>query len=583
MCGIAAAALKPRYRREMVPMLLDFLKSLEYRGYDSAGIGVYDEEKKEIMIWKKKGKVDSLAKMLKMVRVRAPVGIAHTRWATHGIPSDVNAHPHSDCNGEVAVVHNGIISNFRELREELEAKGHKFKSETDTEVVAHLFEEYLKFAEPFEAFKKTLERIEGYYAIVLITSKEPYKVFFARKESPLVMGRGGKGYFVSSDVVSLLGVAGEVAVIEDGEYGWISDDDYFVTGRNRSELDFFKPPWSPQQAIKGKYEHFMLKEIYEGPTAVKETTVGILSDDSVREAADALGNHVVAVAAGTSYHAALIFSYLYMKLTGRYIIVIDSSEAPHYRNLLKDTVIAISQSGETYDTLKAVRIAKENGAKVIGVVNVLGSTLDREADISIHLRAGPEIGVAATKTFLAQLTALYALAYSKLGENLKEKLEPLAKVVQKSLDMSAGYAKALAGELHQKRDMYVLGTGISNFVAMEIALKIKEISYIHAEAYPAGEAKHGPISLAEEGFPVLIAWSPEDVDKLEVAEEEFASRGSEVYWIGPEKHVPVPRVSWELVPFAVTPPGQLLSYYLAVKRGLDPDKPRNLAKSVTVH
>ncbi len=583
MCGIAAAALRPKFRNEMVQMLLDFLRALEYRGYDSAGIGVYDEDSGRILIWKKKGKVESLARILKTVKVRAPVGVAHTRWATHGVPSDVNAHPHTDCRNEVAVVHNGIISNYKELRERLEKLGHKFVSDTDTEVVAHLFEEYSRQLPPFEAFEKTIKELQGYYAIVMITSKDPKRVYFARKESPLVMGRGSKGYFLSSDVVSLLGSAEEVAVIEDGEYGWISEDDYLVTGKSRKELNFFKPSWTPQQAMKGHYEHFMLKEIYEGPTAVRETIVGILSDDNVFRAADMLEGHVVAVAAGTSYHAALIFSYLYMKLTGKYIITLDASEAPHYERLLRGTVIAVSQSGETYDTLKAVRIAKKNGAKIIGVVNVLGSTLDRESDISLRLRAGPEIGVAATKTFLAQLTMLYALTYAKLGKDLEESLKPLPEVVGESLDMSAGYVKALANKLYQKRDMYVLGTGISNFVAMEIALKIKEISYIHAEAYPAGEAKHGPISLAEEGFPVLMAWTPEDEDKLEVAAKEFSSRGSEVYWIGPRREVPVPDVSWELVPFAVTPPGQLLSYYLAVKRGLDPDKPRNLAKSVTVH
>ncbi len=568
---------------EMIPLLLEFLKALEYRGYDSAGIGVYDEVNRRIIIWKKKGKVESLAKILRNVRVRAPIGIAHTRWATHGIPSDINAHPHTDCKNEVAVVHNGIISNFRELKEKLEESGHKFVSDTDTEVIAHLFEEYLKSMPPFEAFEKTIRSLKGYYAIVMITSKDPTKIFFARKESPLVIGRGSKGYFLSSDMVSLLGSAEEVAVIEDGEYGWITEDDYFVTGKNRRELSFFKPSWTPQQAMKGQYEHFMLKEIYEGPTAIKETLVGILSDDNIFKAAEMMDEHVVAVAAGTSYHASLIFSYLYMKHTGKYIITLDASEAPHYKNLLRGTVIAVSQSGETYDTLKAVRLAKKNGAKIIGVVNVLGSTLDRESDISLRLRAGPEIGVAATKTFLAQLTILYALTYAKVGMDLEETLRPLPEVVKESLEMSAGYAKALANKLYQKRDMYVLGTGISNFVAMEIALKIKEISYIHAEAYPAGEAKHGPISLAEKGFPVLIAWTPEDEDKLEVADEEFSSRGSEVYWIAPEKDIPIPKVSWEIVPFAVTPPGQLLSYYLAIKRGLDPDKPRNLAKSVTVH
>ncbi|ABU81355.1 glutamine--fructose-6-phosphate transaminase (isomerizing) [Ignicoccus hospitalis] len=592
MCGIAGIAAREEYYDDVLKELIRLLESLEYRGYDSAGIAVYDVDSKKIRVWKKKGKVADLVKLLRSqlgdFKLKASVGIAHTRWATHGEPKDENAHPHIDCEGKVAVVHNGIISNYKELKRELEARGHSFRSETDTEVFAHLFEEELKRKEPFEAFKAAVARLEGYYAIVAITSLEPHKVFFARKESPLVVGRGPKGNYVSSDVVSLVGNCWEVSPLYDDDVGWMNDKEIYVErGGVRRRLSFIKPTWSPVQAQKGSYEYFMLKEIHEQPQVVKETLISIASEwDKVEEVVNLLEGWAVVVAAGTSYHAGLIFSYNVMKETGRYIPVIDASEAPHFSKLLKGTVVAISQSGETYDTLKAVRIAKENGAKVVGVVNVVGSTLDREADVSLYTRAGPEIGVAATKTFLTQLSVLNALVARMVGEGanrVREMANELSKITKESIEVSAGYAKGLADQLYTKRDMYVLGTGISYPVAMEGALKIKEISYVHAEAYPAGEAKHGPIALAEPGFPVLLVWTPEDVEKLEVAEKEFESRGSEVYWVAPRGDVPIPEVDWKYVPFALTPPLQLLSYYMAVKKGLDPDKPRNLAKSVTVH
>ncbi|NPA85564.1 MAG: glutamine--fructose-6-phosphate transaminase (isomerizing) [Crenarchaeota archaeon] len=588
MCGIAATALKPPYRKDTVQLLINLLKALEYRGYDSAGVAVYDLDSGRIHVWKKKGKVAELARMLEKVRLNASSGIAHTRWATHGPPSDVNAHPHTDCLESVAVVHNGIIANYKELKEELIRRGHRFESETDTEVFAHLFEEYLRTSEPFEAFKRAVSRLEGYYAIVAITTKDPYKVFFARKESPLIVGRGIKGNFVSSDIVSLLGVSEEVAPLSDGDVGWLDSEEIFVESEGkRKSLSFFKPSWSPAQAQKGSFEHFMIKEIHEQPQAVKETLTSVISEwEKVMEVVRLMEEWTAVVAAGTSYHAGLVFSYLLMKLSGRFVPVIDSSEAHHYSKVLRGTVIAISQSGETYDTLKAVRIAKENGAKVVGIVNVVGSTLDREADVTVYTRAGPEVGVAATKTFLTQLAVLGVIARAYAGQSKEEvgaAASRLPDIVAKGISMSIGYAKELSRTLAEKRDMYVLGTGVSYPIAMEGALKIKEISYVHAEAYPAGEAKHGPIALAEPGFPVVIVWTPEDEDKLSVAHEEFASRGSEVYWVGPEKDIPFPKVEWHEVPFAATPPLQLLAYYMAVRKGLDPDKPRNLAKSVTVH
>ncbi|UXD21699.1 glucosamine--fructose-6-phosphate aminotransferase [Ignicoccus pacificus DSM 13166] len=582
MCGIAALATTGETKKQTVRILLEALRSLEYRGYDSAGLAVYDEDEGRIKVWKRKGKVETLVRLLRGVRISAPIGIAHTRWATHGVPNEVNAHPHLDCRGEIAVVHNGIISNYLELKKELIEKGHVFKSETDTEVFAHLFEEEMKSKEPFEAFKSAISKLEGYYAIVAITSKDPERVFFARKESPLIVGKGSDLNMVSSDIASLLRYCSKVAPIEDGEVGWLTWREIYVE-KNGERVAvgerFFRPPWTPEQATKGNFPHFMLKEIHEQGTAVKETLMSISTDPRVKEVLELLEGRVVVVAAGTSLHAGMVFSYALGKLLGKDVILLDSSEAYHLEKLLKDTVIAISQSGETYDTLKAVRIAKRNGAKVIGVVNVLGSTLDREADISLYTRAGPEIGVAATKTFLSQVTLLLYLVSRMSGVELKDP----HLLVESSIRKSIGYARSLAERLKEKQSMFVLGTGASLPIAYEGALKIKEISYVHAEGYPAGEAKHGPIALAEEGFPVLIAWTPEDEEKLQVAKEEFASRGSEVYWVGPRGDIVAPESDWLHLPFTITPPFQLLAYYMAVLKGYDPDKPRNLAKSVTVH
>jgi len=582
LCGITAIATTGELKRKTITILLSSLKDLEYRGYDSAGIAVYDERERKIKVWKRKGKVDELARTLKGVKVEAPVGIAHTRWATHGVPSEANAHPHLDCNGEIAVVHNGIISNYEALRRELIERGHTFRSETDTEVFAHLFEEALKELPPFEAFKKAISKLEGYYAIVAITSKDPNKVFFARKESPLIVGRGEGLNMVSSDIASLLRHCDRVAPLEDHEVGWMTWNEIYVEKNGKRvplQKRTFKPPWSPEQASKGSFPHFMLKEIHEQAQAVRETLISTSSDPNVKEVLELLEDRVVVVAAGSSLHAGMVFAYAMGKVLGKDIILIDSSEAYHLEKLLRGTVIAISQSGETYDTLKAVRTAKRMGARVVGVVNVVGSTLDREADISLYTRAGPEIGVAATKTFLSQVTVLLYLVSKMGGPELKSPHE----LVEDSIKKGTGYARNLAEKLKDKKNMFVLGTGASLALAYEGALKIKEISYVHAEAYPAGEAKHGPIALAEDGFPVLLAWTPEDEEKLKTAKEEFASRGSGVYWVGPGGDVDVPKADWFELPYSITPPFQLLAYYMAVLNGYDPDKPRNLAKSVTVH
>ncbi len=580
MCGIVAIA-KVREDHGLIRELINSLKLLEYRGYDSAGLAVINNEKR-LLIWKVEGKIEKLEKLVEGVKVKARVGIAHTRWATHGVPNEVNAHPHLDCKKMTAVVHNGIITNHLVLRRFLEERGHKFSSETDTEVIAHLFEEMVTSEKPFDAFKKTISMLEGSYAIVLITLEDPNKVFFAKKESPLIIGLGENGVYLSSDIPSLLPFTRKVIALEDGEYGW-TDGLNLVIYRNDREVEWkkrvYEVRWSLRQASKGGYPHFMLKEIHEQPWAVRETYYSVLSNKRL-ESVELRGN-VAVVAAGTSYHASLVFKYVIARVARISVDVIIASEFQFFSDISYDTVIAVSQSGETYDTLRAVRLAKERGAKVIGVTNVVGSSLDRESDITIYTYAGPEIGVAATKTFLTQVLVLEAIAFTHSNYYKLEMLAKASDVVRKSIVQSEGIVRELARRLKEEKSMYVLGSGITYPLALEGALKIKEVSYIHAEAFPAGEAKHGPIALIEKGFPVIAIFG-EDDSRIKSNLEEMRSRGARIYGVGSRAEVPSPDVEWYLLPFSRTPPLQLLAYYLSVARGYDPDKPRNLAKTVTV-
>ena len=578
MCGIVAIAKRDE-DEELLQKLLKALKLLEYRGYDSAGVAVVHGN--ELLVWKVEGKIEKLERLVKDVKIKAKVGIAHTRWATHGEPNEVNAHPHTDCNRKVAVAHNGIITNYVQLRRWLVKRGHKFRSDTDSEVIAHLFEEYLKSHKPSEAFRRVVTELEGSYAIVLITTLEPDKVYFAKKESPLIVGLGNDGVYLSSDIPSLLPFTRKVLSLEDREYGW-TDGKNLVIMRDGTRVEWqrrvYEVRWSLKQASKGGYPHFMLKEIHEQPTAVRETYYSILANEKINEIE--LKGNVAIVAAGTSFHAALLFKYAIARVAGMSVDAIVASEYPFFVNVGYDIVIAVSQSGETYDTLKAIRLAKRKGAKIIGVTNVVGSSLDREADLTIYTNAGPEIGVAATKTFLTQVMVLEAIAFLQ-GNRSLEGLAEASSIVSKSIVQSEGIVKEMARRLRSKRSMYVLGSGITYPLALEGALKIKEVSYIHAEAFPAGEAKHGPIALVEEGFPI-IAIMGEDDEKLESNVEEMRSRGARVFKVKEGGEIPSPDAEWYLLPFSRIPPLQLLAYYLAVFKGYDPDKPRNLAKTVTV-
>lgn len=611
MCGIIGLCAKKSFREKiketMGEVLTRGLKSLEYRGYDSVGIALSNGE--HIIIRKAKGKVDEVSKKLSFHMYDGLIGVAHTRWATHGEPSDRNAHPVYDCDGKIAVVHNGIIRNFLKIKKELE-ENHVFNSDTDTEVVAHLIEENLKKGlDEYTAFKKAVARLEGSYALAVLISGVP-RIFFAKKESPLIVGLSEDANFVSSDITALLPYTNKVIPLEDGEVGWISSREVHIEKLdNGATIDVKRRvmvvSWKADMVAKGGYPHYMLKEIHEQPIAVKSTLDGALSDDTVDRVAKLIAEaeRVFITAAGTSFHAGLVTKYFIEKLTGRPIYAFIASEYRHYSSLAneKTVILAISQSGETIDTLKAIRFFKERGARAVALTNVIGSAIYREADASILTRAGPEIGVAATKTFLTQVLAGEILAmkiafyvgsvndkeYSELLRNL----EQAPRVVSRSISTSEPRISRLAEELLRKQSIYVLGRGLGVPLAMEGALKIKEISYIHAEAYPAGESKHGPIALVESGFPVIFVVtgdSSEDIigNVMEMNARDaytlaISSGDNEATSLSREKII-IYTDSVFLEPLALAPPLQLLAYYMSIKLGYDPDKPRNLAKTVTV-
>ncbi|GAB6147655.1 glutamine--fructose-6-phosphate transaminase (isomerizing) [Stetteria hydrogenophila] len=599
-----------------MPLLVRGLERLEYRGYDSAGIAVVGPE--GLAVRKSVGAIERLKRRFDLDSLRGSCGLGHTRWATHGAPSDVNAHPHTDCTESIAVVHNGVIRNYASLRAEVEARGHRLRSETDTEVIAHLVEEGFKSTgDMVEALAYALGKLTGSYAIALVTSREPGRIYFARMKSPLILGLGDQGNAVASDIPALLEVTRRVVVVEDGEFGWIEPGR--VKLYRMTESGYIEVPeadvlarvkiveWTPEAASKAGYPHFMIKEIYEQPQALRDTLNGVLEDPAVRAAADAVaGARVVYVAgAGTSYHAGLVFAYMLARMAGRAAVPVVASEAKRYAGAVGegDVVVAVSQSGETFDTLELVREYKRLGARIVGVTNVVGSALDRESDYTIYTRAGPEIGVAATKTYLSQVLALTLLAVEaglstgRLLEGeaagVRRALERAPEVAAESIKVGDAISRSLSSSM-DRRSLYILGRGLGSLLAMEAALKVKEIAYLHAEAYPAGESKHGPIALVEDGFPVFIIATS---DSPEVAGNalEMASRGAVVRVFKPsdlELEIPrgaatvynMPPTGGALVlePFTLIPPFQLLAYYTAVARGYDPDKPRNLAKTVTV-
>jgi glucosamine--fructose-6-phosphate aminotransferase (isomerizing) len=609
VCGIVGITAHPHRIPNIAPILVESLKKLEYRGYDSAGFALIECGTGKLLVFKDSGRIDTIVNEYMVNRKCAVAGIAHTRWATHGPPNRVNAHPHLDCKGQIAVVHNGIIKNYLELRRELEARGHRFVSDTDTEVIPHLLEEELeKGLSMLEALRRLVARIEGSYAIVALYVREPNRLYFARNVSPLVIGVGRGFNVVSSDIPSFLKLTRDVIVINDGEIGFIDPDTIYIERRGVA-VDALsrvrRVTWTAEDAEKSGYPHFMLKEIMEQPRALRETYLGVLSDDSIERAISLLtsANHVYVTGAGTSYHAALVYAYYMGSIASTLVTPFIASEYYVYSKSVRenDVLIAVSQSGETIDTLQALREFKRRGAKVIAVSNVVGSSIPRESDAVVYTRAGPEIGVAATKTFLTQVLTLQVLAIryaESIGvlspveaSNMVDQLSSSSRIARESLEASSAIVERIARSLMTAHSLYVLGRGLGVALALEAALKIKEVSYLHAEAYPAGESKHGPIALVEQGYPVIFIATPPDelVDRLKGNIEEMKARGA--YTIvfsvvggdfAADTVVKLPAADEILAPYALIPPLQLLAYRLAVLLGRDPDKPRNLAKTVTV-
>ncbi|WP_456368604.1 glutamine--fructose-6-phosphate transaminase (isomerizing) [Thermococcus sp.] len=581
------------------------LKRLEYRGYDSAGIVTGNGT--ELDVRKGAGRIDELAEKLRFLEMEGNRGVGHTRWATHGVPNDVNAHPHTDCTGRIVLVHNGIIENFAELKAELLAKGHVFKSDTDTEVIAHLIEEELKGSKNFEeALEKALKKLKGSFALAIIYADEPDKLYVVRNESPLVLGIGNGEMFAASDVPAFLEYTNKAVFLDDGEYAILTKDSYVVKRIDTGEV-VEKPvqeiEWTLEMAEKSGYPHFMLKEIYEQPRAIRDAIHG--NREVIGEVAREIANYdkIIFVAMGTSYHAALVGKYLLQRLAKKVPIVEEASEFRYeFEDLVDENtlLIAITQSGETADTLAAMKLAKKKGAKVLGVVNVVGSMATRIADVTLYTHAGPEIGVAATKTYTTQLTVLTMLAIEVariLGaededylSHLERELLRVPELVEEALKYD-GFMKTLAESLKDKRDFFYIGRSISVPTALEGALKLKEISYIHAEGLSAGELKHGPLALLEDGVPV-VAVNPSGrvFSKMMSNIEEAKARGAMIISLSDREKlaevsdvlVKMPEVDELLTPIVYIVPLQLLAYHLAVLRGNDPDKPRNLAKSVTV-
>lgn len=611
MCGIVGY-VGPR---KVLPVILGGLKRLEYRGYDSAGL-VYPEGGR-LVRYRCEGKLAGLEEKMDEVICTSHIGLGHTRWATHGVPSESNAHPHTDCSGELSLVHNGIIENYQSLRRGLLARGHRFSSQTDTEILAHLIEDYLE--DDLEiAVRKALKEVEGSFAIGVIWSGQPDRLVAARFQSPLILGiQESGGCLMASDIPAVLPYTRDVVFLEDGELAVLEADSWKVLQQEdgkKIDKDVQRIEWNAAMAEKAGYRHFMLKEIYEQPQAILNTFRGRLEPESGEVDIQEIGlkpeelknvRRISLVACGTSWHAALIAKYWLEKWVGIPVDVDIASEFRYRRLLLgpESLVITISQSGETADTLAGLRLAKKMGAKVVTICNVVGSTMTREADGTIYTHAGPEIGVASTKAFTSQLTALFLLTLylgriletisAEQNSELVQALVDLPHLVEEELPTLQKEMDVLAEEFSRSRDFLYLGRGVNFPVALEGALKLKEISYIHAEGYAAGELKHGPIALIDRDMPVLALVPPDGVyNKLISNVEEVRARHGRLILVGSrnDKILPeitdyvigLPEVHSELSPVLYTIPLQLLSYQIAHLRGCDVDQPRNLAKSVTV-
>ncbi len=606
MCGIFGCVSKSE---AAAPIIHAGLKRLEYRGYDSVGEATIEDGR--LFIKKDAGKIDDVHRLLDLDAMPGRVGIGHTRWATHGAPYKVNAHPHSDCSDEIAVVHNGIVENFAELKLELETKGHVFKSKTDTEVVSHLIEEAMKGGLSLaEAVRDTANRLEGSYAIAVVSVREPNKIICARNESPLVVGINEGEVYCASDIPAFLPLTKKALIIENGELVVLSEDGYEIRRISDGSVVPRQPEvvdWDPEMAEKQGYPHFMLKEIYEQPLTLRNT-LRVQSQflDLMTEFLDRAGE-VFLVACGTSYHACLAASYMFSKLAflATHPIIASEFVEQHGRSVnIDSTILFVSQSGETADTLSALEHARLRAATVLGLTNVIGSTLTRVSRVYVCQQSGPEIGVAATKTFTSQLSVLAQLALrlaKKRGkvshteiEFLEDKLEQIPDIADALLKTQSEKIRTLAQKYSRNPCFFYLGRGISSATADEGRLKLMEISYMPAISYPAGESKHGPISLIEPGFPVVFICPKDETHRAVVSNiMEMKARGASIIVLCEEGDEEIKRYADEFIevpkgipeilsPILYVIPLQLFAYYTALERGLDPDMPRNLAKSVTV-
>jgi len=618
MCGIVGYV----GNKQVVPLIIDGLRKLEYRGYDSAGIAVVDENC-ELSLRRAEGKLRNLEEVIRLKPLDGTYGIGHTRWATHGRPTEENAHPHRDCTGRIVVVHNGIIENYLQLKEMLREKGHEFKTETDTEIVAHLIEEHQKEGLEFEsAVRKTVQELRGIFALSIISADEPDKIIAVREGPPVVIGLGDGEFFVASDIPAILQHTRDVFYLGEKEIAVLTKDSVRVTDYdgNAVEPKQQRITWDAIAAEKGGFKHFLLKEIYEQPRSVRDTVRGRVSLDTGKVYLDQMDiseddfravRSIKIAACGTSWHAGIAAKYLIEELA-RVPVEVDYASEFRYRNPVldeSDLIIVISQSGETADTIAAMRQARANGCKVLAICNVQGSMITREADGTIQTHAGPEISVASTKAFTSQIIALYifALYLGEMRGTLNEAqvikhAQELIELPQK-IEEVLSYAdtiEEMSKEFFRARDFLYLGRGINFPVALEGALKLKEISYIHAEGYPAGEMKHGPNALIDEKLPVVFINTREEgnenselrYEKTHSNIVEVKARDGIVFSILSEGDkmsssvsdfvVEIPTVSDLLAPILSIVPLQLLAYYIAVRLGCDVDQPRNLAKSVTV-
>ncbi len=608
MCGIVGYV----GNGQAAPFLLEGLSKLEYRGYDSAGIAVYDGQ--IVNVDKSVGRLAALREKIGKDMPQGTLGIGHTRWATHGRPSDRNAHPHADCSGDFVVVHNGIIENYLSLKEELIEKGHHFQSETDTEVVAHLIEDVYD-GDFLSSVRKVLQRIEGSYSLVFMSKKHPDELICTKQDNPLVIGLGEGENFIASDIPAIIGRTRQTFIMADGEIATVKKDSIKITDRSGNVLKkkVFTVNWNAEAAEKGGYEHFMLKEIMEQPKAVRDTMRERITKDGSGIVMNELKwdkeylksfNKIYIVACGTAYHAGLVGKY-YIEKLARILVEVDVASEFRYRDPIideKTLMLVVSQSGETSDTLAALKEAKRRGAKTLAVTNVVGSSIAREADAVLYTWAGPEIAVASTKAYTTQLILMFMLALymaeileTQTPTRIKELIDLLKNIpgqIGETLSDTEPI-KTFAKRYGFNEDVFYIGRSLDYDVALEGALKLKEVSYIHAEAYAAGELKHGTLALIVEGVPVIALATQKSVYEKTLSNiKEVKARDAVVIGIAADgdeeliKYVDhvitVPQTDELLIPLLTVVPLQLLAYYGAITRGCDVDKPRNLAKSVTV-